>query len=70
LDHIKDTEIQVSVYERKEQNESDFDKLFDDELDNSPKWGDVKKLEVLDEEHRKKIVLKFREYVRSKIGSK
>jgi len=70
LDHIKDTEIQVSVYERKEQNESDFDKLFDDESDNSPKWGDVKKLEVLDEEHRKKIVLKFREYVSSKIGNK
>jgi len=70
LDHIMDTEIAVSVYERKEKNELDLDKLLDDESDNSPKWGDVKNLSFLDEEHRKKIVLKFREYVSNKIDSK
>ena len=68
LDHISDTAISVSVYERKEKNKLDLE--LGDESDNSPKWSDTKKIEIVDEEHRKKIVLKFREYVSSKIGNR
>ena len=55
----------------KEKDEQHYDDIFDDDSDNSlAKVERCKKLPYLDEEHRKKIVLKFREYVSSKIGSK